>query len=149
MSVTKIDHIGVAVRDLEEALTVYRDGLGIGDVHIEDVPEQGVRVAVFHMGESRIELLSPLRPDSPVGKFLESRGPGVHHIALGVENLVDALEDLKSKGFRLIDEKPKTGAGGASIAFIHPRSTLGTLIELCRRPKGKDQIQETSHKSQA
>ncbi|HHY38841.1 MAG TPA: methylmalonyl-CoA epimerase [Clostridia bacterium] len=137
MGVVRIDHIGVAVSDLQEALKVYRDGFGMGDVHLEEVPEQGVRVAVFHVGESRIELLSPLSPDTPVGKFLESRGPGVHHVALGVENLGSMLEELKSKGFRLIDEQPKVGAGGAAIAFVHPRSTLGTLIELCERPKDK------------
>lgn len=135
MGVIRIDHIGVAVSDLEEALSVYRDGFGMGDVHLEEVPEQGVRVAVFHVGESRIELLSPLSPDTPVGKFLESRGPGVHHVALGVENLGSMLKELKSKGFRLIDEQPKVGAGSAAIAFVHPRSTLGTLIELCERPK--------------
>jgi methylmalonyl-CoA/ethylmalonyl-CoA epimerase len=135
MGVTRINHIGVAVKDLDEALGIYRDVLGISDITLEEVPEQGVRVAVFHVGESRIELLSPTKPDSPVGKFLESRGPGLHHLALEVDDLKGTLEDLKSQGLRLIDERPRIGAGGVSIAFVHPRSTLGALIELCERPR--------------
>jgi methylmalonyl-CoA/ethylmalonyl-CoA epimerase len=126
----KIDHIGIATRHLDEALTLWRDTLGLKVTSTEDVTEQGVRVAMLPVGESQIELLEPLTPNSPVGKFLEKRGPGIHHVALRVTNIQAALVQLKENGARLIDETPRAGAGGCLIAFIHPSSANGVLLEL-------------------
>lgn len=127
-----IDHIGIAVADLDEALAAWRR-LGLGEAVIEDVPDQGVRVAMLPVGTGKIELLAPLTPDSPVGRFLERRGPGMHHVAFRVEDLEAALAEAQATGLELIDHEPRTGAGGARIAFLHPRSTGGTLVELCQR----------------
>ncbi len=129
----KIDHLGIAVRSIDAALPLYAGMLGLKLHEIEDVPDQGVRTAVFALGESRIELLEPTTPDSPVAKFLEKRGEGIHHVALGVDDVVMALARLKAEGVRLIDETPRKGAGGAMIAFVHPKSTGGVLLELCQR----------------
>jgi methylmalonyl-CoA/ethylmalonyl-CoA epimerase len=126
----KIDHIGIATRHLDEALTLWRDTLGLKVTSTEDVTEQGVRVAMLPVGESQIELLEPLTPNSPVGKFLEKRGPGIHHVALRVTNIQAALVQLKENGTRLIDETPRAGAGGCLVAFIHPSSANGVLLEL-------------------
>ncbi|MFN2516082.1 MAG: methylmalonyl-CoA epimerase [Pyrinomonadaceae bacterium] len=126
----KIDHIGVATRQLEEALTLWRDALGLEIHSIEEVVEQGVRVAMLPIGESQIELLEPLTPNSPVGRFLEKRGPGIHHVAIRVPDIRAALVQLKEKGTRLIDETPRLGAGGCLVAFIHPSSATGVLLEL-------------------
>ena len=126
----KVDHIGIATRQLDEALTLWRDALGLQVTSTEDVTEQGVRVAMLPIGESQIELLEPLSPNSPVGKFLEKRGPGIHHVALRVTDIQAALAKLKEKGTRLIDETPRLGAGGCLVAFIHPSSTNGVLLEL-------------------
>jgi methylmalonyl-CoA/ethylmalonyl-CoA epimerase len=126
----KIDHIGIATRHLDEALTLWRDTLGLKVTSTEDVSEQGVRVAMLPVGESQIELLEPLTPNSPVGKFLEKRGPGIHHVALRVTNIQAALVQLKENGARLIDETPRAGAGGCLVAFIHPSSANGVLLEL-------------------
>jgi methylmalonyl-CoA/ethylmalonyl-CoA epimerase len=126
----KIDHIGIATRHLDEALTLWRDTLGLKVTSTEDVTEQGVRVAMLPVGESQIELLEPLTPNSPVGKFLEKRGPGIHHVALRVTNIQAALVQLKENGARLIDETPRAGAGGCLVAFIHPSSANGVLLEL-------------------
>ena len=129
----KIDHLGVAVRDLEAALHIFRDQLGIDVDGVEEVAEQKVKVAFLPLGESKIELLQSTDPEGPVARFIERRGEGIQHIAFRVENLVESLGRLKSKGVRLIDEKPRRGAGGARVAFIHPKSTCGVLIELCER----------------
>lgn len=129
----KIDHIGVAVNDIDDALTFYRDQLGLEIGGIEEVPEQKVKVAFMQIGESRIELLQSTDPSGPVAQFIEKRGQGVQHIAIGVDDIEGTLLELKEKGARLIDEKPRIGAGGAKIAFVHPKSTRGVLLELCER----------------
>ena len=130
----KIDHLGIATNGIDEAASMYRDAFGLSVAEIEEVPTQKVRVAMLPIGESRIELLEATSPDSPISKFLEKRGPGIHHIALRVANIRAALADLKAKGARLIDEEPRPGAGGCLVAFIHPSSTGGVLIELVERP---------------
>ena len=132
MSVEKIDHIGIAVKSIEEALPYYRDVLGLEYLGEETVPEQRVRVAFLRVGESRIELLEPTDPDSPISKFLEKRGGGMHHIAVLVSDIEAALESHRARGSRLIDEAPRTGAHGMRIAFVHPRATGGVLLELCQ-----------------
>ncbi len=126
----KIDHIGIATPELEEGLSVWRDALGLKVDATEEVTEQGVRVAMLAIGETHVELLEPLSPDSAVGRFLAKRGPGIHHIAVEVADIHASLEDLKSKGARLIDETPRVGAGGCLVAFVHPTSTKGVLLEL-------------------
>lgn len=127
----KINHIGVAVTSLEEALPFYRDSLGMTFSGTEEVPSQLVRVAFLSVGESKIELLEPTSPESPVAKFLEKNGPGVHHVAYGVENIEAAIASLVANGTRMIDAVPRNGAHGARIAFIHPKSSGGVLTELC------------------
>lgn len=126
----RVDHIAVAVENIEEALKFYQDALGLRCIGIEVVEEQGVRVAKLDAGNTHIELLEPLNKDTPVGKFLAQRGQGLHHICFQVENIADELNELKSKQTRMIDETPKIGAGGAQIAFVHPKATGGVLMEL-------------------
>ena len=126
----KIDHIGVATSNIKEAVTFYQRGLGLGVEDIEEVADQKVRVAMLPIGESRVELLEPTAPDSPISKFLAKRGPGIHHIAVAVEDIHEALENLRREGARLIDEQPRTGAGGCLVAFVHPSSSGGVLLEL-------------------
>lgn len=128
----KINHIGIAVRSIEASLPFYRDALGMPFEGTEEVAEQKVRVAFLGVGESRIELLEPTSDDSPVAKFLEKNGEGIHHIAYEVEDLQAALEGLREKGVRLIDEVPRRGAHGTLIAFLHPKGTGGVLTELCQ-----------------
>ena len=123
-----IDHIGIAVKSLAEAKEFWCGKLGLRVSHEEEVPEQKVRVAILENG---IELFEPAAPDSPVAKFIEKRGEGLHHLTLQTGNLADRLKQLKAAGVNLIDEKPRMGAGGAAIAFVHPRSTHGVLVELC------------------
>jgi len=126
----KIDHIGIATEHLEDGLAIWRDALGLTVQQTEEVAEQRVRVAMLPIGDTRVELLEPTTPDSAVGKFLAKRGPGIHHIAVKVEDINASLAELKSKGARLIDEKPRIGAGGCLVAFVHPTSTHGVLLEL-------------------
>ena len=128
----KINHIGIAVNNLEASIPFYRDTLGMTFEGDEVVAEQKVKVAFLAVGESRIELLEPTADDSPVAKFLEKKGEGVHHIAYEVADLTAALADLKRDGVRLIDETPRSGAHGTSIAFLHPKATGGVLTELCQ-----------------
>jgi len=128
-----IDHLGIAVKSLEEASRLYGDAFGLPCGGTEEVPDQKVRVAFFQVGEARIELLEPTASDSPIAKFLERKGPGLHHVAYRVADLVAALEALKSSGVRLIDETPRTGAHGMQIAFAHPKSTGGVLTEFCQQ----------------
>jgi methylmalonyl-CoA/ethylmalonyl-CoA epimerase len=126
----KIEHIGIATRALDEALGFWRDALGLEVVHTEVVEEQKVRVAMLPAGEPRIELLEPTADDSPVAKFLEKRGAGIHHIAVRVDDIRAALARLKERGARLIDETPRVGAGNCLVAFVHPSSAGGVLLEL-------------------
>lgn len=128
---TKINHIGVAVVSLEEALPFYRDTLGMEFSGTEEVASQLVKVAFLSVGESKIELLEPTSPESPVAKFLEKNGPGVHHVAYGVDDIEKAIAQLMAGGTRMIDQAPRPGAHGARIAFIHPKSSGGVLTELC------------------
>jgi methylmalonyl-CoA/ethylmalonyl-CoA epimerase len=130
--IKKIDHVGIAVKNLEEAMKIW-EGLGLKVEEIEEVPDQKVRTAIIHVGESRIELLEPTAEDSPIAKFIAKRGEGIHHIALGVDNIEEHLAKLKEAGYRLIDEQPRIGAGGAKIAFVHPKAVTGVLLELCER----------------
>jgi methylmalonyl-CoA/ethylmalonyl-CoA epimerase len=126
----RIDHLAVAVPKLEEALEFYETQLGLKLICVEVVEEQGVRVAKLDAGNTHIELLEPLGPDTPVGKFLSQRGPGLHHICLGVDDIVCELKVLKEGNVRLIDQEPRIGAEGAKIAFVHPKATGGVLMEL-------------------
>jgi methylmalonyl-CoA/ethylmalonyl-CoA epimerase len=128
--VMKIDHIGIATHGIEESLGFWRDALGLEVKHTETVEEQGVRVAMLPAGEPRVELLEPTGPDTPVAKFLEKRGPGIHHVAVRVEDIRAALARLKAEGARLIDEEPRVGAGGCLVAFVHPAASGGVLLEL-------------------
>ncbi len=136
MSSNKIQHLGVAVGSIDEALSFWRDGLGLELKEIEVVADQGVRVAMLPIGESRIELLEATGEDTPVGKFIAKRGAGMHHLCVEVEDVAAMLADLKAKNVRLIDEQPRIGAGGALVAFVHPASTGGVLIELTQRGTG-------------
>jgi methylmalonyl-CoA epimerase len=126
----KIDHIGIAVRSLTDALKVYETAIGLNVSGFDEVDEQGVRVAMLTVGDSRIELLEPTGPDSPIEKFMAKRGEGIHHIAVRVDNIEQTLERLKASGMRLIDSVPRRGAHNTRIAFIHPSSTHGVLMEL-------------------
>ena len=136
-----IHHLGVAVRSLEEGLRVWRDALGLPSAPPETVTDQGVRITYVRVGESRVELLEPTGPDTPVGRFLERHGPGVHHVCLAVTDLEAALEHLDRQGVCLIDRRPRSGAGGARIAFVHPRSTGGVLLELREAPADPEPVQ--------
>ena len=127
----KIDHIGVAVQNLDERKKLFGEIIGLQYKGEETIEDQGVRVAFFQIGETNIELLEPLGEDTPVGKFLQKRGEGIHHVALAVKGIEDIIASLKSAGIRMIDEKPRTGAHGKKIAFLHPASTGGVLLELC------------------
>ncbi len=129
--IRKIDHIGIAVSDLDEALKLYRDTLGLTVDHTEDF--EGMKIAFIPIGDTEFELLQPTDPNGALAKFLEKRGQGVQHIALRVDNVEKALEELKGKGLQVIDQQPRPGAGGASIAFFHPKSTFGVLLEICQR----------------
>ncbi len=132
----KIEHIGIATWSIEEALGFWRDALGLEVRHTETVEEQGVRVAMLPAGEPRIELLEPTGAASPVAKFLEKRGPGIHHVAVRVDDIRAALARLKAEGARLIDEEPRVGAGGCLVAFVHPSSSGGVLLELVQHVPG-------------
>jgi methylmalonyl-CoA/ethylmalonyl-CoA epimerase len=132
MKITRVDHIGIAVKSIAESLKVY-EAMGLKSVGVEEVAEQKVRVAFLPIGEAEIELLESTSPDGPVAKYIEKNGEGIQHMALRVDNLEAALAEMKAKGVRLIDEKPRYGAGGAKIAFVHPRSTGGVLLELSER----------------
>lgn len=127
----KINHIGVAVSSIDEALPFYRDSLGMTFAGVEEVPSQLVKVAFLSVGESKIELLEPTSPESAVAKYLEKNGPGIHHIAYGVDDIEAAIAGLIAQGARMIDAAPRMGAHGARIAFVHPKSSGGVLTELC------------------
>lgn len=129
----KIAHLGIATKDIQEALRFWQDALGLEHIHSEVVEDQKVRVAMLPIGETNIELLEPTSEDSPISKFLEKRGGGIHHIAVEVEDIEKSLEKLKSEGMKLIDERPRIGAEGCLIAFVHPKSTDGVLLELVQK----------------
>jgi methylmalonyl-CoA epimerase len=125
-----IDHVGLAVEDLDAALALYQERLGMPTVHRETVEEQGVEAALLDVGDSHVELLSPLGPDTAVGRFLARRGPGIHHVAYRVEDIEQVLRDLAAAGMRLIDERPRTGIRNSRVAFVHPSATGGVLTEI-------------------
>jgi len=129
----KIEHIGVAVKNLNEAMKIYSESLSLEIEGTEEIKEQKVKVAFIPVGESRIELIESTDPNGPIAKFIERKGEGIHHIALEVDHIEDALQKLKEKGVQLIDEKPRIGAHKMKIAFLHPRSTKGVLLELCEK----------------
>lgn len=131
MKPSHVEHIGIAVKDLDESIRFYEEVLGLQCYNIEEVKDQKVRTAFFQVGDSKIELLESTDPDGPIGKFVEKKGEGIHHIAFSVDNIEEELENAKQKGIRLIDEQPRKGAEGLDIAFLHPKATHGTLIELC------------------
>ena len=128
-----VDHIGIAVKSIQESLKFWEDTIGIKCLGVEEVVEQKVKTAFLPIKDTEVELLEGTSDDSPVSKFIEKKGEGIHHLAIRVDNLEGALEELKAKGVRLIDEKPRKGAGGALIAFIHPAATGGVLLELSQR----------------
>lgn len=133
MKILKIDHLGIAVNSIEEGKNFWTDILGLSYEGSETVAEQKVTTAFFPVGESEVELLESTDPEGPIAKYIEKRGQGIQHVALQVEDIDAALEELKQKGVRLIDQTPRIGAGGARIAFLHPKATNGVLVELCQR----------------
>jgi len=135
MQPSHIEHIGIAVKSIEAAIPYYEKVLGLKCYSIEEVPEQKVRTAFFKIGQTKIELLESTDPEGPVGKFIEKKGEGVHHVAFAVEGLQQALDFTAEQGVQLIDKQPRKGAEGLNIAFLHPKSTFGVLTELCEQPK--------------
>lgn len=133
MKTTVVDHIGIAVKSIDEALKFWEGTLGIKCHGVEEVAEQKVKTAFLPIEDTEVELLEATSPESPVAKFIEAKGEGIHHLAIRVDNLEAALAEMKEKGVRLIDEKSRLGAGGARIAFIHPKATGGVLLELSER----------------
>jgi methylmalonyl-CoA/ethylmalonyl-CoA epimerase len=131
MKPTHIEHIGIAVESIETARKYYEDVLGLECYAIEEIPEQKVKTAFFMVGQTKIELLESTDPEGPVGKFIEKKGPGIHHIAFAMPKVTEALADAGSKGIQLIDQHPRNGAEGLSIGFLHPKSTGGVLTEFC------------------
>ena len=136
--IKKVDHIGIAVKSLEQALPFYTEVLKLPFLGIEEVESEKVRVAFLKAGESKIELLEPMSQESPIAGFIEKRGEGIHHVALGVDSIQDRINELKEKGIRMIQDKPKIGAGNAQVAFIHPKSTGSVLVELCEKTGVKE-----------
>lgn len=137
MELNYIEHIGIAVKDLNVTIKYYEDVLGLKCYSIEEVKDQKVKTAFFKIGQTKIELLESTAPDGPIGKFIEKKGEGIHHIAFAVNNIEDQLKDAAAKGIQLIDEKPRKGAEGLDIAFLHPKATYGVLTELCENKQQK------------
>ena len=135
MKLSHIEHIGIAVSNLDEAISFYEEVLGMKCYAVEEVKDQKVKTAFFMVGQTKIELLESTDPEGPIGKFIDKKGQGIHHIAFAVDNLKDALPELEEKGVRLIDKTPRKGAEGLNIGFLHPKSTFGVLTELCEDPK--------------
>jgi methylmalonyl-CoA/ethylmalonyl-CoA epimerase len=131
MKITHIEHIGIAVKSLNEAIPFYENVLGLKCYNIEEVKDQKVKTAFFMVGQTKIELLESTDPEGPIGKFIEKKGEGVHHIAYAVEQIEEQLQSMESKGINLIDKAPRKGAEGLDIAFAHPKSTFGVLTEFC------------------
>ena len=135
MDLTHIEHIGIAVKNLDESIKYYENVLGLKCYAVEEVKDQKVKTAFFRIGQTKIELLESTDPEGPIGKFIEKSGEGIHHLAFAVNNLPSALNELKEKEIKLIDVSPRRGAEGLDIAFLHPRSTYGVLTELCEKPE--------------
>jgi methylmalonyl-CoA/ethylmalonyl-CoA epimerase len=135
MKLTHIEHLGIAVKSLEDAIPYYEDVLGLKCYAVEEVAEQKVKTAFFQVGQTKIELLQSTDPEGPVGKFIEKKGEGIHHLAFAAEGLQESLDILAEKGVTLIDKTPRKGAEGLNIAFLHPKSTFGVLTELCEKPR--------------
>jgi methylmalonyl-CoA/ethylmalonyl-CoA epimerase len=135
MKPTHIEHIGIAVKNLEEAIAFYENVYGLECYAVEEVAEQKVKTAFFMVGQTKIELLESTDPEGPIGKFIEKKGEGIHHLAFAVNNLQKSLEETAEKGVKLIDQTPRKGAEGLNIAFMHPKSTFGVLTELCEHPE--------------
>lgn len=136
--IKKVDHIGIAVRSLEEALPFYTEVLGLEVQAVEEVESEKVKVAFIKIGETKIELLEPTSSDSPITQYIEKRGEGIHHVALGVDSIEDRMKEMQEKGIQMLQDKAKTGAGGALVAFMHPKSTGRVLYELCeKKEKGE------------
>jgi methylmalonyl-CoA/ethylmalonyl-CoA epimerase len=133
MEISHIEHIGIAVKNLSEAIKFYEEILGLKCYGIEEVKDQKVRTAFFLVGQTKIELLESIDPEGPIGKFIEKKGEGIHHIAFAVKNIEKQLNELKNKNIMLIDSSPRKGAEGLDIAFVHPKSTFGVLMELCEK----------------
>lgn len=133
MDISHIEHIGIAVKDLEASIRFYEDVLGLTCYAIEEVADQKVKTAFFRVGQTKVELLESTNPEGPIGKFIEKKGEGVHHMAFAVKGIEQSLARLDEKGIRLIDQKPRKGAEGLDIAFLHPKSTHGVLMELCEK----------------
>ena len=133
MELTHIEHIGIAVKNLDESIKYYENVLGLKCYAIEEVKDQKVKTAFFQVGQTKIELLESTDPEGPISKFIEKKGEGIHHIAFAVKNLSEALKEVETKGIQLIDKQPKKGAEGLNIAFLHPKSTGGVLTELCEK----------------
>ncbi len=131
MKPSHIEHIGIAVKNLEEATKYYEEVLGLKCYAVEEVKDQKVKTAFFKVGDTKIELLESTDPDGPIGKFIDKKGPGIHHLAFAVENTDEALKEAEQKGVRLIDKKSRKGAEGLNIGFLHPKATQGVLTELC------------------
>ena len=134
MRLTQIDHVGIAVSDLDQAVEHYRRTFGIEPAHRERMDDQGVEEVLFAVGESYVQLLGALGPQTPVGRFLERRGPGVHHVAYRVDSVAEALDDLRANGVPLVDQEPRAGSRGTRIAFVHPKGVGGVLVELVEVP---------------
>ena len=134
MRLTAIDHVGIAVADLDEAVELYRRTFGIEPTHRERIDDQGVEEVLFAVGESYLQLIGSLGSDTPVGRFLDTRGPGIHHVAYRVDSVAEALDDLRANGVRLVDETPRAGSRGTRIAFVHPKGIGGVLVELVEEP---------------
>ena len=136
MNISHIEHLGIAVKSLDEAIPYYENILGMKCYSIEEVADQKVKTAFFKVGQTKLELLEPTSDESPIAKFIEKRGEGIHHLAFAVEDgVANALAEMEGKGVRLIDKAPRTGAEGLNIAFIHPKSTHGVLTEFCEKPE--------------
>ncbi|MDM5211777.1 methylmalonyl-CoA epimerase [Peribacillus sp. NJ4] len=139
MMIKNIDHIGIAVKSLDDTLPLYTETLKLKLEGIEIVENQGVKVAFILAGNTRLELLEALSPSSPIAKFIEKRGEGIHHVALGVDRIEDRIEEIKESGLRMIDDSSRKGAHHADVAFVHPKSTAGVLYELCERAESKEE----------
>jgi len=136
MAARKVSHIGIAVRSIDSTVGFYQGVLGLPLEHVEDVPSQHVRVAFLPVGDTRVELLEPTKADSPIGRFLEKRGEGVHHLAFEVDSVEAALEGARGRGLKLVDNVPRAGARGCMVAFLHPSSCHGVLVEFVEEPRG-------------